>query len=288
MTSTQMRHVDDRHPRRRLTIAVPAVGKLLSVGSLIAACLTLAASAEATHFVLAKERTSGVSPRRVRPLQVISVPTPPLPVRRYDTSGTFPQVRLPGFDLRAVNAGLQAGVLADQHDYAPSAQKAAAIASSQCRGIYKTSVARLWLSASSVVVSSLMPATQLYPCGNEGRGWVAVTVLVPSGKRVTIADLFADSRRALPALRNAWYARLKFAKPGFWRSCVRGYQAHYRATAANLRYFALTPRGLALGFWQVPACERSEATVAYAVIRPYLSALGERLVAGVRRPVYVR
>lgn len=66
--------------------------------------------------------------------------------------------------------------------------------------------------------------------------------------------------------------------------CVSQFPEDYAPRAHNYRYFALTIRGLAVGFWQAPACDRLQATVRYSHVRPYLSKLGERLVAGVRRP----
>jgi hypothetical protein len=51
------------------------------------------------------------------------VPTPPLRVPGYDTSGTYPQVKGRNVDLRAVNAALRAAVLADQRAYTPYARR---------------------------------------------------------------------------------------------------------------------------------------------------------------------
>jgi hypothetical protein len=106
---------------------------------------------------------------------------------------------------------------------------------------------------------------------------------VPSGAPVRITDLFAAPSRALPVLARAWKAQVRRTQPQMWR-CVKVIPSAYRPTARNYRLFALTPRGLVVGFWQAPACNRLQATVPYAALRPYLSRLGARLIAGVRAP----
>jgi hypothetical protein len=58
-------------------------------------------------------------PPAVAPLAVVAAPTPHFRVPRYDTSGTYPQVR-GDLELRAVNAALRETVLADQSEYTPS------------------------------------------------------------------------------------------------------------------------------------------------------------------------
>jgi hypothetical protein len=216
---------------------------------------------------------------RAEPLRVITAPTPRFRVPRYDTSGTFVQVRDTALDLGAVNAALRQAILEDQSKYAPTARKHANEAPRRYRGVYKTSVDRRLLSASTVVVSALLPAVKLYPGGNQGRGWVAATVRVPSGKAVTITALFAEPAKGLRVLARTWKARVRRTAMA---RCLRIVPSDYRPTARNYRHFALTTRGLAVGFWQPPACDRLVATVPYAALRPYLSALGTRLVSGVR------
>ncbi len=103
------------------------------------------------------------------PLRVVAAPTPRFPVPRYDTSGTYPQVR-GDLDLRAVNVGLRKAVRADQREYAPSARRSIRVKNGY-RGIYQTAIDWRLLSASTVVVSALLPAIKLHPGGNEGRTW---------------------------------------------------------------------------------------------------------------------
>lgn len=217
------------------------------------------------------------------PLTIVGVPTPRFPVPRYDTSGTYPQVRGAGLDLTAVNGALRAAVLADQRSYASYARKEKARDVQKEHGVYRTGIDRSYLSASTVVVSALLPLTrELFPGQHSGDGWLGITIRVPSGTRVTITDLFAHPREGLRALATAYKNKLRRTTAGV--ECLRLYPDDYSPTVANYRAFAMTPRGLAVGTWEDTACYRVETTLPYRVLRPYLSKLGSTLVAGVRRP----
>jgi len=240
-------------------------------------------------FVVPAEMKRRSHPQRpdasvVVPLAVSRAPTPRLRVPRYDTSGSIPQVTGSRTDLRRVNAALREAVLRDQRAYTPSARSSAKNAGRGCRGVYRLAVDRSLLSASSAVVSALLPATKLYPCGNEGQGWVSMTVRVPSGRQVRLAQLFRDPEgEGLFKLGVAWF-RVVARERSWHLECVVVHLRHYEPTLQNYRYFSLTPRGLALAFWQEPACSRVEAIVPYRTLRPYLSRLGKELIAGIRRP----
>jgi hypothetical protein len=218
----------------------------------------------------------------VSSLAVVKARTPRLTVPRYDTSGTYRQVRGGSPDLRAVNRALRAAVLADQRAYAAYARREKPRDAYKEHGVYQTGVDRNHLSASTIVVSALMPLTrEVFPGQHGGDGWLGVTVQVPSGTRVTITDLFARPRKGLPALATAYKARLRriYGDP-----CLRLYPRDYTPKVANYSAFALTPRGLAVGTWEDTSCYRVAAMVSYSALLPYLSPLGKELVAGVRRP----
>jgi len=245
----------------------------------VAICVLSTAAACATG--LARSQALRPVDQAASPLTLISVPTPPFRVTRYDTSGSIPQVRGGDVDLRRVNAALRGAVLADQRAFAPEARRGAIGAAKWYRGVYRTSVDRGLLSASDLVVSALMPAMEQYPGGSLGKGWLAVTVRVPSAEPVTITSLFANPPTGLRVLATAWTTLFRRTSPQAW-PCIQLHRSDYRPTATNYRYFALTPRGLAIGFWQEEACNRLYATVPYSTLRPYLSKLGSTLVAGVR------
>lgn len=230
-------------------------------------------------------------------LTVYRVATPPLPVPHYRTTGTYPQVSGEDVSLKAVNAALRQAVLDEQRRYARSARRA--VSSTPKRllrkypGIFMTSPRSRLISASTVVVSGLIPTLELYPLGNDGAVWISVTVRVPSGTQVAIREMFAEPTRGLKQL-----ASLAKGTVLSRNSCVRQsfndpigseeWERGLAPTASNYRHFALTTRGLVIGFpvaqIAIPACGRVEAQVPYAGLRAYLSTLGKRLIAGVRRP----
>lgn len=226
------------------------------------------------HADEAKARASPVA----RPLRLVEAATPPFRVPRFRTSGMYAEVA-GARNLQAVNAALRAAVLADQRAYAPYARRERPkVAHYPEPGVYRTSVDRRLASASTVVVSVLMPATrEIFPGQPGGDHWLGVTVEVPSGRRVRIVDLFADRRRGLGVLARAWKRRVQ-------PPCPRAYASAFTPTSEHYGQFALTPRGLAVGSREVGACYRLVATVPYSVLRPHLNELGLRLVAGVRRP----
>jgi hypothetical protein len=188
------------------------------------------------------------------------------------TSGSIPAV--PGYP--GVTAALRGAVVADERAYAKTVPRAV----NSCSGVYDVRIDRALLSASTVVVSALLPHTALYPCGNDGQGWISATVLVPSGRRVRFAQLLSDRGGGVEDVATQWF---RAAAPQRAFVCVVKDLPAYRPERFA-RNWALTPRGLAIGFWQEPACARFVAVVPYRAIRRDLSALGRRLVAAVRAP----
>jgi len=181
-----------------------------------------------------------------------------------------------------VNAVLRSAIVADQRRYAPEARREHAHLPSTDRGLYRTAIDRRYVSASTGVVSALLPVTEeAFRGQHNGDGWLGMTVLVPSGRRVAITDLFAKPNQGIRVLAAAWKARIRQTDA---RTCLHIYAADYAPTAANYRSFALTPAGIAVGSWEVEACYRLVATVPYSTLRPYLSQLGAAVVAAVRQP----
>jgi len=226
-------------------------------------------------------------------LAVTELKLPLLKVPRYRTSGTYPQVSANGLNLKAVNAAIRNTVLDDQRRFARLARRQPPAPPQVGSGIYSAAPESKLISASTVVVSALIPATRLFPGGTDGQGWLSVTIDVPRAARVNTPSMFAEPSRGLTALGIAVRKRVVSSN-----RCVRDalndrvlgrqFAAGFAPTASHYRYFALTPTGLAVGFpiGQVasPVCNRVQAVVPYSVVRPYLSALGEKLVAGVRQP----
>ena len=242
---------------------------------------------------------AGGSAASVSPLAVSESPTPPVRLPNYRTSGTYPRVSGGQVRLEAVNAALRDAVLRAQRAYAAFVRREYMRSQPKLfrpgyrySGTYRTSPRRNLISASTVVVSALVPLLEVLPGGTGGETWLSVTVRVPSGAPVGIRGLFSQPARGLRALAAA-VRRKVLATNSCIRASNRGPGRAINArgfapTARNYRYFALTATGFAVGFAidQVggSSCGRAEATVPYSVVRPYLNSLGRRLVAGVRRP----
>jgi hypothetical protein len=219
---------------------------------------------------------------------------PPLQVPHYKTSGTVPQVSGGRTSLSAVNANLRRAIVKDEENYAPSARQAVEEnqdGGSDGEGIYETSPIRTLMSASTVVVSVLIPTEKLYPLGNDGAEWISTTVRVPSGSPVSFLDLFSNPSGGLKTLARvagieAWKGNPCLRTPGYKTFVDASFWRH--PTVSTFETYALTPRGLSVGFpngeFGAEACGRIAVTVPYATMRPYLSSLARRLISGVRQP----
>jgi hypothetical protein len=235
-----------------------------------------------------------------KPLRLSALKIPRLDVPHYRTHGAFPQVASPKPRLRRVNAALLEVLHRDQRRYARRARKRVRQIDRDIRryhgrwlykGVYMTTPEPRLSSASSDVVSVLVPTRALFPGGNDGDYWLFATVRVATGQRIAISDLFARPPEALRALAKDVAPRLAREN-----ACVRKdtraspyFRHRFRPSAHRYRKFALTPTGLAIAFDLAevvsPPCGRVETIVPYDVVRPYLNAVGRELVAGVRRPL---
>jgi hypothetical protein len=218
-----------------------------------------------------------MAPAGASPLGVVSAATPRFPVARFQTSGTFPQVRDRTLALAAVNRTLREAIVSDQRAFESYARRYSRRVGrrlhSRRAGYYQTELVRSFVSASTFVVSVLIPRTRAsLPLQPHAFGWLGITVRVPSGVRVTLPELFARRAKAMGILE----ARIRNDN-GVDPSIRR----HPAAVLANAK-FALLPSGLAVGVEQDawPLIVR----VPYSALRPYLSTPGRRLVAGARWP----
>lgn len=206
----------------------------LAVGAIVLVAAA-AACGEESRSHPASDATAS-SRKEVAPIAIVEVRTPRLRVPRYATNGTYPQVRAGSVDVRHVNAALRAVVRADQHAYAAYARTEKPNVVYRQRGVYRTAVDRRFVSASTVVVSALLPVTrELFPGQHGGDGWLGITVRVPSGVRVRTADLFRNPEGGLRLLAAAWKARVRQTSGA---PCVRLYPGNYSPTTENYRDFA--------------------------------------------------
>lgn len=243
---------------------------------LLPVVLMAAVALAATSAVAAVERSS------VRRLTLVGAATPCLPIRGYVTSGVFPSVRGGSRQATRANIVLRRAVVSEQRRYARAARRAGLPSAA---GAYETAIDPSLVSASSVVVSALIPSFAVRPGGGARQTWISATVDLRSGKEVSLRELLASPSLALPLLVRDWQAQLRGSAS--WRYVARD-PARYTPTFSHYRQFALTPAGLAFGFAQESAGVRFAAVIPYRLVRPYLSPLGRRLVAGVRRPRLAR
>jgi hypothetical protein len=229
------------------------------------------------------------------------VRTPRFRAPNYRTSGTYPQVASDSIEVGAVNVSLRRAIREDQRRYAAFVKQFEKIDPSVFRktsldpGYYQTYPSRRLMSASSVVVSALIPATEQTPGGTDSGRWISATVAVPSGRSTRITQLFSRPSEGLARLAAAARRRL-VARDSCVRGSLRNEQAlgmtfverGFAPLPKNYAHFALTVGGVAIGFEndQVGggSCGAPEVTVPYGLLRAQFSKLGEQLVAGVRPP----
>jgi len=241
--------------------------------------LTLGAAGEATAQFIRLDTA--------QPLSVFKRPLLPICAHQR-VAGSYIQVAGRGLRLPAVNAALRAAAISDERQDCRAFERRALPA--HVFFTYQASLNRRFISASSVVISALIPVSAPPPAGNEGAYWYGVTVDVSNGRFVHISDLFKSVRPALNALALAARRELTAGNP-----CVRGslaispdYAYGFAPTVMNYQDFALLPTGIAIGFSNdqvtAPACGRVEVTVPYRVIRPFTGTLGIKLMRGARWP----
>jgi hypothetical protein len=207
------------------------------------------------------------------PLGIASARTPRFPVAGFRTYGSFPQVR--GLiSVARVNDAVRSMISHDENGLVRQARKHVVhtppkVVSAGYAGDYETELDRTLVSASTEVVSMLLPRTrELLPLHGLTGGWLAITVRVPSGAPVATADLFAHPAAAFAFLRS----RTRDKRSG----CA------FRGTPE----LALLPSGLAVGVPSSGSCYRFDVVVPYRQMRPYLSPLATQLAAETRWPSY--
>jgi hypothetical protein len=224
-------------------------------------------------------------------LRVTQAPMPKLAVPNYETRGTYPQVTDDRTPLAKVNTALTNVVRSEQRRYARVVRENQKYFSPlNDQGLFATNPRSGVTSASSVVISTLIPLTRRFPGGTGGQVWLSATMRVPSGNSVSVGDLFADRSRGLRALAAAVRRQVVAGN-----SCIRQsidvlpeYATGFAPTTSNYRHFALTAGGVVIGLEGAQvgfvACNRVRTTVSYERLRAEFSPLARRLIAGVRQP----
>lgn len=228
----------------------------------------------------------------VTPLSLQLVPDPPT---GPDVTTVGDYIQLTGApDLAAVNTGLRGLITGSEqnlmtaigeHDSSPPPGVGPGDFGSQP---YQ---GQAQVSASSDVASALIPVTSVLPGGNDGEIWASGTYLVPSGAPVSLQSLFATPSQGMAEMarlaRTAFTARYPCVAQD--ASAFGGgdpYEPDWAPTAANYRYWSMTPAGLSIGFVNGvvadEACGRMEVTLTWSQLHPWLSASALQLIAALR------
>jgi hypothetical protein len=231
-----------------------------------------------------------------KPLTVVPRMVPKLPVAHYRTSGRYFRVERQGVALAPVNRTLADALAREERTWAARARaELATLPASLVKlytGTFRVQLDPRLVSASTSVVSALVPTLELFPGGNDGNGWISVTARVPSGAPVTLPDLIEPG--GWNSLSFAAHHALMRTNSCFRERLTIPAQAQHSAEGlaprpSNFRHFALTASGLALGFGigdvaGVP-CGGVFAIVPYADIEAHRTPAGRDLVASLRLPV---
>jgi hypothetical protein len=222
------------------------------------------------------------------PLDIRTVPVPPLKAPHYETTGSFPQVSHAGLDLIAVNLALKSTVIRDQDAWSVRAiQQMKEVDRGNYTGTYDVSFDPTLMVANTVLVSTLYPVQRLFPGGNDGSDWLATSMLVPSGKPVVLPDLFRPGSNWLEVIADETRredARLGVCTPPPDSDMFASWKDEGLAPkASNYRNFAITPDGLDFGLPQgqlgSPACGAPRFTLAWESLERVLSTKGRYLAA---------
>ncbi len=263
---------------------------ILKLITIVLICIALSGCSESKKHPVRLFRTKGT------PLYITNVPTPTFEVPNYQTIGTYPQFYRQGVNLTKVNLALQNLILNNQRQFSVYAKQHLGFPGSGS-GTYETTMEGSFISASSVLVSVLIPDLELYPAGNDGAIWLSATILVPSGKTIQLSDIFTNPEQGIKQLAQLAKTKLIAAN-----SCVkeslanpingRDFATGFSPTKQNYQFFALTTNGVAIGFplGQVgfPVCYRQEVTIPYSAITTYLNKLGLELAGAVRAPILLK
>lgn len=105
---------------------------------------------------------------------VTAIPVPPVPVARFETDGSFPQVHR-SFATGTVNRSLRSLLCRDETQFAAMASRLDRERRAPGRGIYSILLDTALISANSKVVSGLMPWVWVLPAGTPYESWIAFT-----------------------------------------------------------------------------------------------------------------
>ena len=238
-------------------------------------------------FFFGTETAAAAQP--ASPLTVSRTPVPHFDVSGYPSlivTGSYPQLS-GSLGLKTVNERLRLVVIQEEERFSRFLRsEAPQIPPAQRRSLhggFTLSIVPSFMSASTAVVSALLRMEECEPGGTGCDYWFSATLQVPSGHPVTLRELLLTPGKGIRTL--ARLTRLILLKSN---KCIAGSpnRSGVAPSWANYREFAMTPKGLAIGFATsmagYPSCGPVSAVVPYQSLARAFSVLGIRLVAGVR------
>lgn len=254
------------------------VTKRILIG-LVVSCLALAG------IYIAIRSTSNRPGDGTSALQYEPVVVPTMSAE-FNPTGTYPQITGQR-GLEKVNAAIRDAIVADQNRLWERRDTYAEYAKGE-KGDYFILDEGRYVSASSAIVSILLPVNQSLPGSRHSSSWVSVTVVVPSGDRVELTDLLLDPVKGLDFVARATIEHyLADSESCVYANMISGGPiSGLDPTIDNYGRFALMPSGLVIGFeaGQIAgmACGSQVATIEWRDLEPYLSERGASLVSALR------
>ncbi len=239
----------------------------------------------------------------VHRLRISQVALPRLPVADYVTLGTYPAPSGNSRLVASADASIHTLVKAFERKYARSARPYVRMCLAKgprwCQEaggkgefrFFSRTRNSIWrglperVSASSLVVSALIPTLQLYPGGTDGMEWFSLTVQEPAGRQIHLRDLFRNPSVGMKLVARETRHRMLSADP-WLRAYVKGPDtvgsnaSGFNPSGDNYSHFALTVHGLVIGFdnLQLGYGGPLNVTIPYAAIDGRMSKLGKTLV----------
>jgi hypothetical protein len=267
------------------SILVDILGSLKVVPSLVEATVAEALNKGLPPGFNPNTTQYSITVTRLITLNHYLVPDPPFG-QGFSTDGDYVQVS--GMNgLAAVNAALKNLIVQDQQndqttnpDYINQCRT-----TQQCSYSSGSTIDQLFISASSSVVSVLIPTDVNYGgVGNES--WVSATLSTQTAQPITYTDLFSDTSQALVAISDAAQTELLATNSCLSTDPNTLNQGLDPTNPNNFKHYAISPSGLSIGFDRyqlgIGACGGPSVTIPWSQLQSYLNLNGSQTVSMLR------
>ncbi len=266
-------------------------GYIVAAGILMSMTV-MSCGLSSSNSVLPNHSPSSTSLAPVSSLTVTEGTLPNIDLTGYSTLGGFPILEGSDPSVMRANKLIYQLIVNSENQFKQNALAQPLPPPTSLAGIYQTGVEPGFISATTVTVSVLISLTARLVGGNDGDGWLSITIEMATGQIVGISSIFSNPETGLKVLakavqdsvlrNNACIRNATSAKDGFGSIALRGFASQ----VDNYKDFALTNTGLAVGFpnGQVgpDGCGKIETTVPYSLLKGYFSPLGNLLESGLK------